>query len=206
MHRTIVPRALLARLAVLAHVPMIGGDVVALPREAIPEVYERLCEVHGSGANDAQMGVAPLGCIQRANIIAADKAHFAIHNEQLAVIECIDTRHYCLFFTGLTALALLYLIAAWAIVTGMAGIASAVRLRREMRNEWLYIISGVLSILFGAALVIFPGAGALAVVWLVGLYALLFGVVLIGLGLRLRGMRSVPTNQLNQSSQLPASA
>ena len=116
------------------------------------------------------------------------------------------------FFTGLTALALLYLIAAWAIVTGVAEIVSAVRLRREVRNEWFYVISGVLSILFGAALVIFPGAGALAVVWLIGLYALLFGVVLIGLGLRLRGMRlvpmapSVPANQLNQSTQPPAGA
>ena len=60
--------------------------------KAIPEVYERLREVHCSGADDAQMGVAPLGRIHRANIIAADEAHFAIHNKQLAVLECIDTR------------------------------------------------------------------------------------------------------------------
>src|SRR5215469_11475671 len=71
---------------------MIGGNVVALAGEPIPEVYERLREVHGGGANDAQMGVAPLSCVQHANIIAADKAHFAIDNEQLAVVKCIDTR------------------------------------------------------------------------------------------------------------------
>ena len=89
---------------------------------------------------------------------------------------------------GITALVLLSLIAAWAIVTGILEIVAAIRLRREIQGEWLLGLAGAASLIFGLLLVANPGAGALAVVWVIGLFALFFGIVLIGLGLRLRGL------------------
>jgi uncharacterized membrane protein HdeD (DUF308 family) len=88
-----------------------------------------------------------------------------------------------------TALVLLLFIAAWSIVTGIFEIATAVRLRKLIANEWLLIVSGVVSIIFGALLIAQPGAGAISIVWLLGAYALLFGILTLMLALRLRGMR-----------------
>jgi len=87
---------------------------------------------------------------------------------------------------GETALVLLYLIAFWAIFTGVFEILAAVRLRREIVNEWLLGLAGLASVVFGVLLVVFPGAGALTVIWLIGAYALVFGVLLLGLAFRLR--------------------
>jgi uncharacterized membrane protein HdeD (DUF308 family) len=86
-------------------------------------------------------------------------------------------------------------------VTGAAEIATAFRLRREVPNERLLVIAGVLSILFGAALALFPDAGAPAVAWLIGLYAIIFGMALIGLGLRLRQLHSTPVTSAITANQ-----
>src|SRR5262249_10239510 len=85
-----------------------------------------------------------------------------------------------------TALVLLYFVAAWAIVTGAIRIGAAVRLRREVRGEWLLILNGALSVILGILIVVRPGTGLLTLVWLLGVYAVIFGVMLVGLALRLR--------------------
>jgi uncharacterized membrane protein HdeD (DUF308 family) len=87
---------------------------------------------------------------------------------------------------GLTALALLYLVAAWAIVTGILQIVGAIRLRQEIEGEWALILGGILSVIFGVLLAVMPGVGILALIWLIGAYALVSGVLLIVLAFRVR--------------------
>jgi uncharacterized membrane protein HdeD (DUF308 family) len=90
----------------------------------------------------------------------------------------------------ITALVLLTIIGVWAIFTGVLEIVAAIELRKQIDNEWMLGIGGALSILFGLLVIIFPGAGAISLVWLIASYALVFGVLLIGLGLRLRDWQS----------------
>jgi uncharacterized membrane protein HdeD (DUF308 family) len=91
---------------------------------------------------------------------------------------------------GMTALVLLMFIAAWAVLMGIFEIAAAIRLRKHIDNEWLLALSGVVSIAFGVLMFLQPGAGALAVVWLIGSFAIFFGILLIALGFRLKGLAS----------------
>ena len=93
-----------------------------------------------------------------------------------------------LIWPGITAIALLYLIAAWALVTGVLEIAAAIRLRKVIAHEWLLALSGIASLGFGILLVLFPGAGALAVVLWIGAYTLVFGALLVALAFRLRSV------------------
>ncbi len=97
-------------------------------------------------------------------------------------------------WTGITAVVLLYLVAAWAVVTGLFEIAAAIGLRRVIDGEWLLGLGGALSIVLGVALVANPGAGLIASIWMIGAYALLFGVTMLALAFRLRalGHPSVP--------------
>jgi uncharacterized membrane protein HdeD (DUF308 family) len=101
-----------------------------------------------------------------------------------------------LVWPGITAIALLYLIAAWAIVTGALEIAAAIRLRKVIDHEWLLALSGTLSVGLGVLLFLFPGVGMLSLVLWIGAYAFVSGVILIMLGVRLHSWtRSHPPRE-----------
>jgi uncharacterized membrane protein HdeD (DUF308 family) len=87
---------------------------------------------------------------------------------------------------AITALSLVWVIAAWAIITGIVEIAAAVRLRRHVSGEWLLALSGIASTLFGVVAAVVPLAGALVIALWFGAYALIFGVILVALGFRMR--------------------
>jgi len=87
---------------------------------------------------------------------------------------------------GVTALIFLFYIAIWAMTKGVLEIVAAIRLRKEIEGEWLLILGGLVSVLFGLALMAHPGAGALTMLWLVAAYAFIFGLILIVLAFRVR--------------------
>ena len=100
-----------------------------------------------------------------------------------------------LLWPGITAIALLFVIAAWALVGGALQVAAAIRLRKVITGEWLLALGGVLTIALGVLLVLFPGPGALALVIWIGAYAFVFGILLLVLGFKLRGLRSPRAHQ-----------
>ena len=95
-----------------------------------------------------------------------------------------------LAWPGVTAFVLLYVVAIWAVLSGVAGMIAAVALRREIEGEWALFLVGVLSVAFGVVMAVLPGVGLLSLVWLLGLYTLLAGSALIVLSVRVRGMRA----------------
>jgi uncharacterized membrane protein HdeD (DUF308 family) len=87
---------------------------------------------------------------------------------------------------GITAILLVLFIGAWALVHGIFEIIGAIQLRKEIVNEWMLILGGLLSVLFGAVVLIAPGAGALGLVWVIAAYSIVFGILFVSLSLRLR--------------------
>ena len=92
---------------------------------------------------------------------------------------------------GITALGLLILIAAWAIVTGIMELVAAVRLRKIINNEWLLVLAGIASVAFGVILLFQPAAGALVLIWWIGAWALLSGILLMILAFRMRNWKGL---------------
>jgi len=91
-----------------------------------------------------------------------------------------------LMWPGATAVAMLVLIAVWAIMIGVMQIWGAIRLRKEIDNEWMLGLAGLLSVVLGLFLIAQPGAGVLAMVWWIGVLAIATGVIYVGLALKLR--------------------
>lgn len=92
------------------------------------------------------------------------------------------------FWPNITALVLLYFIAAWAVITGIFEIVAAIQLRHVISGEWAMILSGLLSVVFGILLFVFPAAGTVSVVWLIGIYAIAAGIISMIFAFRLRGL------------------
>ncbi len=119
-----------------------------------------------------------------ANIVAGVRGRtgWAVFEGIISVIAGI----VFVVWPAITALVLLYLVAAWAIITGIVRIVAAIQLRRVLRNEWLLVGSGLASVIFGVIAAVFPGAGILALIWLLGAWLIVLGVFLIALALQLR--------------------
>jgi uncharacterized membrane protein HdeD (DUF308 family) len=90
----------------------------------------------------------------------------------------------------LTTLVLVMVIGANALVTGVLDIVAAVRVRKEVKDEWLLALSGIASVLFGALVFLYPLAGAIALVWMVSVYTIITGALLLSLGIRARALAS----------------
>lgn len=97
-----------------------------------------------------------------------------------------------LLWPGVTSLALLYFVAFWAIATGIMQVVTAVRLRKQLEGEWMLILGGVLSVVFGLIILFAPVSGALVISWWIGAFAFVYGIVLSILGFRLRRRQATP--------------
>jgi uncharacterized membrane protein HdeD (DUF308 family) len=129
-------------------------------------------------------------------VLALSLARYGTGSSQSAIVfrglASIVAGVIALAWPGITAFALLLVIALWAIVAGVLEIAVAIRHRKELRHEWLLGLEGALSIGFGILLLLSPVAGVIALGLWIGIYALVFGVVLIGAGLHLRSLLKHP--------------
>ena len=129
-------------------------------------------------------GIAMLVALARGDVLARRHAWTTGLMGVLGIVIAVVT----LVWPGITAMTLLYLVAIWAISTGALEIVAAIELRREIEGEIWMILGGVLSIVFGSLLVVFPGTGLLSLVWLVGFYAIAFGCSSLGVAYRLHGI------------------
>ena len=94
-----------------------------------------------------------------------------------------------LIWPAMTALILVFIIALRAIVTGILDIMTAIRIRHVVTGEWMMALAGVMSILFGVVLIMQPGVGALGLIYVIGGWAVLFGALMVALGVKLRSLR-----------------
>jgi uncharacterized membrane protein HdeD (DUF308 family) len=97
---------------------------------------------------------------------------------------------------GITGLVLLIFIAVWAFSTGLLEIAAAVQLRKELDNEWMLALSGLISVILGVMVVVWPLTSAVAIALMIGIYAILFGIVLVILGFRLKSWKSFESHSM----------
>ena len=136
-------------------------------------------------------GVSLLAALVRGDRVARGHAWAVAIMGVLGVAAGIAT----FVWPGVTALSLLYIVAFWAIAMGAFQVAAAIVLRRELEGEFWMALGGIVSIVFGAYLVAFPGGGLLSLVWLVGIWSIVFGMSNLGLAYRLREISSAVARQ-----------
>ena len=123
------------------------------------------------------------------SIVAGTRAHDRHLHSWPIVIEgvvCVAFGLLALIKPGATAMAWLYVVSAFAVVSGALHIAAAVELRKHFAGEWVLILNGTVTVIFGILMILLPWAGLLSLVMLVGAYSLFFGSLLLALALRLR--------------------
>jgi uncharacterized membrane protein HdeD (DUF308 family) len=128
------------------------------------------------------------GVVNITGAVRASKAHEKWGILVLEGIAGIVAAAVTILWPAITAVALVYVIAAWAVVSGTFELVAAVRLRKYIAGEWILALSGIASILFGVLIMAAPLAGALVIALWVGVYLLIFGALLVGLGFRLRSL------------------
>jgi uncharacterized membrane protein HdeD (DUF308 family) len=106
----------------------------------------------------------------------------------VCVIVLLGSSIGSILWPEVAAVMLVYYIAGWAILAGLFKTITAIRIRNEVKGEWVLGLSGSISILVGLILILRPGAGILAVAWLVGIFAIILGTCLTLLGMKFRGM------------------
>jgi uncharacterized membrane protein HdeD (DUF308 family) len=140
-------------------------------------------------------GVALLVALVRGDKVARRHAWAVGGMSILGIVAGVAT----FAWPGLTAVSLLYLVAFWAIAMGTFQVIAAIALRNELDGEFWMALGGLMTIVFGAFLVVFPGAGLLSLVWLVGIWSVVFGVSSLGLAYRLHGIHAALTTPLGRA-------
>lgn len=131
-------------------------------------------------------GVALLIALARGDAAARRHAWSVVGIAVLGIVAGVVT----FAWPGLTALSLLYVVAFWAIAMGTFQVVAAIVLRREIDGEFWMALGGIASIVFGALLVVSPGDGLISLVWLVGIWAIVFGATSLGLAYRLHAINA----------------
>lgn len=127
------------------------------------------------------------------NIVGAVRAARAHERWSVLVIEGlvgIAAAAVTVLWPAITTLALIFVIGAWAVITGAMEIAAAVRLRKYITGEWLLLLSGIASLIFGVLVMVYPLAGGLVIALWFGAYVFIFGAIMVTLAFRLRSLRN----------------
>jgi uncharacterized membrane protein HdeD (DUF308 family) len=146
------------------------------------------------------------GLAQIVTAMRAGEAHMRWGWLAFAGIISVAAGIVTFVWPGITALALLFVIAAWALITGVAEIIFALSWPDTLAHPWLAALSGALSVVFGILLVVWPRSGVIALTWLVGIYAILYGISQLYYLFRLQGLRREVRQTFGGGAGAPAAS